>query len=434
MPASTLKSPNTLVIFTTAPAGLGHLRVTQALLDGLPEGTHSFILGLQDKTISSIHRVLSNNRFLFNTQLYVQHNPTAEKIFTKIYQDSLRRQSNDVYQQLLTLITSHHPKLSKVFIVATHFGLAHQIGEIKNELIGKTGIDISLHVIVTDDTFQPIWAVKGADRICVPSQKTKNMYHQYMINRYSQLTDIELIPYPISPNLALQQQHLITQKRKQLNKKGQTRIMIPISGAATQLEYLMILIHALTKNEDNSFQPNIVAAANPFTISFANIIKHLPNTRVHLCNTNQETIAKYTQIYQESNPIVLEITKPSEQAYKALFNPRQNGGVILLLTSPIGKQEEDNLAFLQRHQLLPSPEQNKQLWDLVNDKTDKQETILNESMHWRALMLPNKAQEAVKFIYKLKAVGVFNAMLKYQIPNTSELADNGVAQFWKSID
>jgi len=199
------------------------------------------------------------------------------------------------------------------------------------------------------------------------------------------------------------------------------------------LEFLMVLIYNLTKFGDNSFQPNIVAVANPFTISFANIVKHLPDTRVHLCSTNQETIEKYTQIFNESEPITLEITKPSEQTYKALLTPTQNGGVILLLTAPIGKQEEDNLEFLQRHHLVPSQEQCQLLVGLSNLSSNEKEILLKQATKWRAVILPDNPQEAVKFIYNLKINNVFTQMQKYKRPKINELSDKGVVQFWESI-
>ena len=56
-----LTNPQTLVIFTTSPAGLGHLRVTDALLEGLPKDAKSFILGAIDPHITYLHRLSSQN-------------------------------------------------------------------------------------------------------------------------------------------------------------------------------------------------------------------------------------------------------------------------------------------------------------------------------------------------------------------------------------
>ncbi len=50
-----------LLVLTYAPAGLGHLRVTDALYHGLPETVNPVVLGSQDTSIQSIHRLTSVN-------------------------------------------------------------------------------------------------------------------------------------------------------------------------------------------------------------------------------------------------------------------------------------------------------------------------------------------------------------------------------------
>lgn len=434
MPTNLLTDPHTLIIFTTAPAGLGHLRVTQALWEGLPKGSHSFILGLHDKAISSIHRALSNNRFLFNTQLFVQHNHKAESVFTNLYRDSLRKQSQDVYDQLYTLITSHQPKLKEVIIVATHFGLAHQIAEIRHHLIGTTGVHISLHVIVTDDTFQPIWAVENANRLCVPSQKMADLYKTYFEDEKMRVPKIDVQAYPVSPQLAVSKPDVLIKRRKQLDsQKIPTRISIPISGASTQLDYLMMFVHHITQDDTGKFQVNAIASQNPLTSSFGNIVKHLPNTRIAFGATNQETVEKYTQMLTEDEPITIEVTKPSEQAYKCLYTPKQRGGVLLLFTPPVGKQEEDNLQFLSRHNLLPNPQLSQQLARLGKLTKLEIHSLLIDAKKWRAICLPKHPREAASQVYMLKSSGILKAMLEYKRPKDLELSDKGVEMFWKGI-
>lgn len=57
-----LKDKSLLIIFAYAPAGLGHLRVTDALYQGLPKDINTpLILGSQDETITYLHRLMSLN-------------------------------------------------------------------------------------------------------------------------------------------------------------------------------------------------------------------------------------------------------------------------------------------------------------------------------------------------------------------------------------
>ncbi len=58
-PRRVLADPSLLLIFTYAPAGLGHLRVTDALYHGLPKGVQPVILGAHDRAVGAIHRFMS---------------------------------------------------------------------------------------------------------------------------------------------------------------------------------------------------------------------------------------------------------------------------------------------------------------------------------------------------------------------------------------
>jgi len=57
-----LLSKDNLIIFTTAPTGLGHIRVMDALLDGLPEGVDVKEVGVQNISAAKIHRLGSGDR------------------------------------------------------------------------------------------------------------------------------------------------------------------------------------------------------------------------------------------------------------------------------------------------------------------------------------------------------------------------------------
>ena len=53
-----------LVVFTYAPTGLGHIRVTDALHDGLPDSFDSVVFAPNDPSIEFIHRLISINVLL----------------------------------------------------------------------------------------------------------------------------------------------------------------------------------------------------------------------------------------------------------------------------------------------------------------------------------------------------------------------------------
>jgi len=81
MSTSPLNQKSVMVIFTYAPAGLGHLRVTDALYHGLPDGVDPIILGSQDSFIRLAHRFTSIHpiaRYIFE---WAQHGALTE-IFT----------------------------------------------------------------------------------------------------------------------------------------------------------------------------------------------------------------------------------------------------------------------------------------------------------------------------------------------------------------
>src|SRR3989344_3614721 len=54
-----LQHRDTLLVFTYAPAGLGHMRVMNALIDGLPQNIEYAILGTNDTRIRYWHRIIS---------------------------------------------------------------------------------------------------------------------------------------------------------------------------------------------------------------------------------------------------------------------------------------------------------------------------------------------------------------------------------------
>jgi hypothetical protein len=154
--------------------------------------------------------------------------------------------------------------------------------------------------------------------------------------------------------------------------------------------------------------------------------------------SSREIIDKYTALY-ERYIISLEISKPSEQAFKVLLNPEQKGGTVMLFSDPIGKQEYDNLDFLRRHHLIPLKSEMEKLWyeaekGLEIDGMGK--WILEGAKYWRGLILPEGSIKAANFIWWCLREGVLKTMVSDYIEpkgEGSELGSDGVTKFWQKV-
>jgi hypothetical protein len=134
------------------------------------------------------------------------------------------------------------------------------------------------------------------------------------------------------------------------------------------------------------------------------------------------------------------VTKPSEQAFKALLGTQTRGGLILLFSEPVGSQEYDNLDFLVRHFLVPSKETNAELWEMAGNNASIDPTLrtrlLEESRTWRGVRIPNDPQQAADLIRWMLTSGMFtrmlegNKVLKVRDEYSGILGSNGVAEFW----
>lgn len=412
-----------LLIFTYAPAGLGHLRVTSALVHSCPKEIPYVLLGSGDKYITSIHRFTSVNpiaRKVFEAFQY----GFLEDVFTDTYVWLLRKNTKEIYLRLIEII-NEHPGLDEVTVVATHFGLAHRIGELKSKIKDETNIKINLVVQVTDDTSQHVWCVKGADLTMVPSSVTKKL-----LSDYAKEKDIpfncEVSPYPLSPEL-IGQLSLKEGLRNKAFVRGENdsiNVLVPISGAAVGIDYLSDLMSYLDK-ATSRFRFLIVAKRSSSTKHFLNKISKLRWVELLTGRNDNEVVRIYEKAYVE-NLIHIEITKPSEQAFKALIPPSKIGGSILLFTHPIGRQEIDNLNFLQRHCLLP-------LSGNVDLKVYKSGCVP------RALRLPDDPKIASELIMWALEYGLFKKMTdkdyKYSVESymSSELSDRGSWLFWEQL-
>ncbi len=318
-----------LLVLTYAPAGLGHLRIMDALYHGLPETVNPVVLGSQDRSIEIIHRL---------TSIY----PIGRAVFQWLETGPLSSQANSLYRYSLRM---------------------------------NTGIVYDEMARLLDERME-------------------------------------------SPEKIL--------------------VSIPISGAAVGTEYFSRLI-ALLREKSDRFLFHVVMKDAPFTKNFLSHLAGKPWVDLHVGKRDREVVDLYDVLMKEKT-VSLEVTKPSEQAFKGLLGTQARGGVILLFSQPVGSQEYDNLDFLVRHSLVPSKETNAQLWEMVGDNARMdpalRSRLFEESRTWRGVRIPNDPQEASDFIWWMLTSGVFARMLagnldlKVKDEQSGFLGSDGVAEFW----
>ncbi|MBW7960217.1 hypothetical protein B6D29_00605 [Microgenomates bacterium UTCPR1] len=427
-----LKDRSLLVVFAYAPAGLGHLRVTDALYHGLPKDANTpLLLGSQDQTITYLHRLMSLNPVISRLADWIESNIFIEEISTAIYRRILEANTDILYRQMLTIVDEVYETPSKILVVATHFGLAHQLAAIKKRLEKEKNIRMILTVQVTDDSPFRIWVVPEADLIVVPSEATKNNLDQF-IKKMGYRVPTVVNPYPISPTLTKTlSENELKEKFDQVdpNKDTKTKIIIPVSGAAVQTDFLTNIIGKL-HGKSNRFVFHIVVKNAPFTRNFISKMASLDFVHLSIGATDRKMIDNYEYVYNQ-NTISLEITKPSEQAFKALIDPSKKSASILLFSKPVGRQEKDNLNFLRRHQLIPSYQDEELLWTMTED-----EKIFSKARSWRGLCLPFHSSRAADFIFWCLKTGLFSKMLQFdkkREANKKELGSDGVVGYWQLV-
>lgn len=427
-----LKDKSLLIVFAYAPAGLGHLRVTDALYHGLPKNINTpLLLGSQDQTITYLHRLMSLNPIISRLADFIENNDLIEEISTIIYRKILQLNTKTLYQQITTIIDELYTPPTKLLVVATHFGLAHQISSIKTKLEKEKNLKVILVVQVTDDSPFKIWAVPQADLIFVPSEKTKTKLLQYA-KKLNYQGKIIVNPYPVNPNLnkPLSEEKLKEKlSQTEVNKNNPIEIAIPISGAAVQTTFFEKLILELHKKSPR-FIFHIVVKNAPFTLNFINKMSNLDFVHLSIGKSDRKVIENYEYVYDKNN-ITFEITKPSEQAFKALINPTQKSAPLLLFSNPVGRQEKDNLDFLRRHQLIPNLVDEKLLWQKKQDKN-----LIEKAKYWRGLLLPQHSKNAADFIFWCLKIGIFKKMMSFKSlkENNNELGINGVNKFWQIVE
>lgn len=426
-----LSDKSLVIVFAYAPAGLGHLRVTDAVYDGLPEGVTPILLGSQDKSITYIHRLMSLNPIVRYLTEWVEHG-TLQSTFTSAYRNYLKNNTKILYQQLTTILDQRLEVPKTILIIATHFGLAHQLGSIKERIQKEKGVKVILIVQVTDDSPQYIWYVEKADCIFVPSHKTKHDLIQYGKQHGLDHVPFEVSPYPVSPLLKKDlTPEQFERKTSQVDPSHNSKIhvAIPISGAAVGMAFFKDIIHALHMKNDRFFF-HIIVKNTQHTASFVNSMKHVPFVELYTAYHDRQIVNIYEKVY-EKELISLEITKPSEQAFKALFSPREIGGSILLFAKAVGRQEYDNLDFLKRHSLIPQT-----VFTLTENNTTEISIKENEllTIHtWRGLQLPKNPKESADFILWCIKNSIFMTMMDYRRKENNEMNANGVEIFWRKV-
>lgn len=442
---SIFKDRSIVVYISYAPAGFGHLRVADALYHGLPNYVTPILLGTDDTSVTFIHRVMSVHPVLRWLFVWFQSG-IREKFFTVLYRRYLHATAKHLKKQLIETILQRIDPVEQVVIVATHFGIAHQISVVKDDIEKKFSIKLVLAVQVTDDSPQRIWYVRHADLIFVPSLKTADVLRSFDKRESSVKPKVVITPYPISPRMG---QELTASefedKKNQADplKERVINLMIPLSGAAVGTRQFEKFIRDL-KKINSRFIFHVIVKDAPYTKMFIdNLEKGSGFIKIYKSKDDKEIVDIYENVYM-NEAVLLEVTKPSEQAFKALYDPRQRGGAILLFTEPVGRQEVDNIDFLRRHKLIPSQTERAALLELAtqehpNEKEPMYEAIINGCKNWRGVELPTDTKQAATFIEWCLKNGVFEHMMKYKKPEqeephkSQEIASDGVEELWATV-
>jgi hypothetical protein len=429
---------DTKIILTTVPTGLGHIRVTNALREGLPKETHAEIIGVEDPAVETLYHLISTNYFLRKMFEFTQNNKTAERLITNLLRFH-QNKSIDAVLHEITQIIQKNPAIKKLVIVSTHAFIGDKIQKLINR--NRFPVEVFHALIVTDDSPQRFWMV-SANITFVPSYKTKKAMENLYTGDNLKIPRIEVAPYPINPHFTEKlPPHILFNKIEQLDpiNPQRARICIPVSGAAVQLEYYQKIIEELTGEETtNNFREfafSIVTRVGNYTKPFIEQFKNNPQVIFHIGASDLHTVDLYDELYEQLSPPSLEITKPSEQAFKVLTTPDTKGGPILLLTDPVGKQEYDNLDYLERFGFLPSQKIHEEIYErLITSRVVLTEPPFTNANTWRTLRLPQDPYKATRVIINGLKSGLFKQMQNYKkYEPTQELSPHGVKIIWETI-
>lgn len=397
------------VILAYTSAGLGHLRVTNALFEAAPAHISPRLLRAKHGGATAIHRFSSVHPV---TRAFMEwsQNGWPEEFFTRTYRFWLRRGGSEIEESLRTILEEQFTVVKRVVVVATHFGLAHQIASSKARLEREIGVKIELVVVVTDDSPQKLWYVAGSDLILVPSEKTKQSLVSYANQRNLPPVSLDVCAYPLSPRITgFLKPFEWRERENQLNpaKTNLIQVLVPISGAAVSLVELESLMKTLYRKNPR-FHFYVVSRENIYTKPFLERLSKKPYISLVTSIHDREVVTYYNKLI-ETSVFSFEITKPSEQSFKAILSSRRRGGMISLLMDPVGRQEQDNVQFLTRHGLM--------------------------GIH--SFALPSATQEAASFILNGLTNKMFLTTFKRRISkkgSEDELSSHGAARFWKKIE
>lgn len=433
-----LTDPNLQIVLCYSPAGLGHLRVMDALHHGLPDSVRPVVMGSQDESIRRIHRLTSTRpvpRAIFE---WLQMGPLSSAA-NRLLRNSVRRNPRPAYDEIVRILAERREPAKEILAACTHFGLGHQLAELKQKVQRERGVRLIVAVVVTDDSFQQIWFVDGADLLVAPSQLIQRKYAAYGA-RLGESLRIEVASYPVYPGLGKPlDEARLRAKSSQLDAAAvePIHVSVPISGAAVGTGYASQLT-GLLRQKSERFTFHIVAQEAPFTQTFIDQVRGRPGIDLRLGKQDFEAIDAYNKLLT-NEVISMELTKPSEQSFKCLIPAQSCGGVILLLTPPVGKQEFENIDFMERHSLIPSAETNLQIWRLAEEgRTDAavMDSLLAECGAWRGVRVPGDPEAATKIIWWMLTSGLLSRMLagtldrKIIDEGSRVLGPNGVSEFW----
>jgi hypothetical protein len=430
-----------LIVFTYAPAGLGHLRVVNSLAEGLKSPVSPILLGASDKGIAPIHKFTSINPFARSIMEWVQHGK-AQDIYAYFYRNYLKSRTGRIYSEIVEAIGERLEVPKKIVFCCTHFDIGHQLSVIRGKLEKELNAKIYVVLQVTDDSPQSAWYVPNMDLIFVPSEYTKKELEAYAKKNKLGFSKIEVLPYPVNPFLAEKlSDSRFGQKVQQLNKSSDVvvNVALPISGAAVSMDFYKHLINKLN-TKSRSYIFHIVSRLAPFTKSFLNDVKTIENVKIYCSSNDKEVVDLYDQLYKKEI-ISLEITKPSEQAFKALLTTEDIGGSLLLFSKPIGRQEYDNLEFMRRHQMLLTKEEQQFLWQKARNSESISDASIIElfenKKHIRGIELPMGSNDTANFIWWCLNEGIFEKMLEQgrgALNTEIETQSNGVELYWKRVN
>ncbi|HEY5983876.1 MAG TPA: hypothetical protein VIU38_10420, partial [Anaerolineales bacterium] len=390
-------------------------------------------------SIESIHRLTSVNPVGKAVFDWLQGGPYAEQT-NRLYRDSLRADHREIYRRMAELLEERVERPEKILVACTHPGLAHKLTAIKYELQQREHVKMVVAVCVTDDTFQHVWYVDGADLLAVPSTYTKRRFEAYG-EHIPDKPRVEVVPYPIHPGLGAElDAEQLSQKTREFDSTSTEpiHISVPISGAAVGTGYASALMDHLHQTSDR-FRFHVVSKDTSFTQAFLSGLRGKTWIDVRAATQDREVVNHYNNL-MATQTLAFEVTKPSEQTFKVLAPTSARGGVILLFTQPVGVQEFDNINFLQRYSLVPSSETNDQLWSMAAQTSPIDAAplsdLLEQARLWRGVRIPADPQQAAAFIWWMQTSGFFSRMMqgcldrKIQDEDGHVLGPNGVAEFW----